>query len=61
MNRILTALSEMNIHEPKQIRDIALLMLDAANDRHIHEQALEVASMTNLQLELATQQIIGGR
>lgn len=61
MNQILTALAEVNIVEPEQIRQVSRLMLDAVHDRRVHEQAAEVASMTDQQIELATQQILGGR
>jgi hypothetical protein len=61
MKQILTTLSEMNITEPAQVRAVAMLMLDAVHDRHILNQAAEVAVMNDFQITQAIQQIQGGR
>jgi hypothetical protein len=61
MNLILTTLAEMNITDPTQVRRIAWLIVNAANGSSIESHAEQVIAMTEQDLELATQQILGGR
>lgn len=61
MNRVLAELIEMNITDPAQVRRIAWMIANAAHGSSIEAHAEQVIEMTDTELKLATQQIIGGR
>ena len=61
MNLILTTLAEMNITDPAQVRRIAWLIANASHGSSTVAHAENIIAMTEQELELATQQIIGGR
>ena len=61
MNRVLTELIEMNITDPAQVRRIAWLIANAAHSSSTVAHAENIIAMTEQELELATQQILGGR
>jgi hypothetical protein len=62
MNQVLVELIKMNITDPAKIRRIAWLIENAAHGGSIATHAENILiEMTEQELELATQQILGGR
>lgn len=62
MNRVLAELIKLNITDPAQIRAIAWMIANAANGSNMMKNnAEDLTALSDQQINLATQQILGGR
>lgn len=61
MNQVLVKLIENGITDPERLRVIATMMMAAGTSSSYLDQARSIVVMNDQQLELATQQVVGGR
>lgn len=61
MNQVLVKLIENGITDPVRLRVIATMMMAAGTSSSYLDQAGSIVAMNDQQLELATQQVVGGR